>query len=417
MKKILLSIGILLCLFLLFIVFLLVKDPNPDRPATIETPNGYVQAVGTNLYDGDGNLLTLNGTNFGNWFVMEEYMSVASVGDYDTGIYTKKRGLAAMKDNPNLTDEQILELNDLFMDSYIQETDFKEVSDLGLNVIRINFTYMDLTDEKGTLKENAFQRLDWCLEMCEKYGLYAILDLHGAYGSQNKDNHSGDDSQYHLYDSDENRVLTIKLWETIAGRYKERKIVAAYDLLNECRRDIDKFGGKVNTDFYDELYHAVRKVDPNHMIMIEYFSFPFNGAPVREYGWENICVEYHIYNLSPFPQLACLYFYKALHNLWGNQTPVYIGEWCAWNNKEDWIKTLAFFDQLGWSHSSWVYKWNNYKFAEATKEFTNFGIYELTMEPIDLHTATFEEIAEAFQRTSTKYAHPTLAFDVFSDYY
>ena len=102
-------VGILLICFGAFF-YLGMKNPNPDRPEKTENPTGFVQAVGSNLYDGEGNILTLKGVNLGNWFVQECYMSVANVGDFDTGVYTQKRAEDAMRENPNLTEEQIQEL-------------------------------------------------------------------------------------------------------------------------------------------------------------------------------------------------------------------------------------------------------------------------------------------------------------------
>ena len=69
-------------------IALLCRDPNPHRPAQIGGANGFVQASGTNLYDGEGNLLQLRGVNLGNWFIQEPWMSFASVGSFETGQYT-----------------------------------------------------------------------------------------------------------------------------------------------------------------------------------------------------------------------------------------------------------------------------------------------------------------------------------------
>lgn len=116
------------------------------------------------------------------------------------------------------------------------EQDFANIAALGLNCVRLNFVWWTFTTDGETLREDTFRYADWALDMCEKYGLYAILDDHGAMGSQNKDQHSGDDSQFHLYDSEENRRMAIDLWTTLAGRYRNRACVSGYDLLNERHR-------------------------------------------------------------------------------------------------------------------------------------------------------------------------------------
>ena len=40
------------------------------------------------------------------------------------------------------------------------------------------------------LKESGFKHLDRVIDLCGKYGIYTILDLHAAPGGQNTDWHS-----------------------------------------------------------------------------------------------------------------------------------------------------------------------------------------------------------------------------------
>ncbi len=392
-------------------------NPNKDRPETIDSPTGYVQAAGTNLYDGDGKIMTLNGVNLGDWFVQENWMALSSVGDFETGSYTQQRGLDAMHANPNLTDEQTAKLQDIYMDNFITESDFETIAGLGLNMVRIPFTYRNIADNEANTSDYSFRYLDWAVQMCEKHGLYAILDLHGAYGSQNMDQHSGDDSQFNLYGNGENEAKTVKLWQAIAERYKDNKTVAAYDLLNEPRRAAHKYGGKVNFDFYDVLYQAVREIDDHHLIMIECFSFPVNGARLSHYDWTNICMEYHIYNHTIFSEKMVCDFYKALHNFMGYNTPVYIGEFDVFTTDEEWEVALDYFDNLGWSWSSWTYKANRFMYKTRKDNYNRWGIYELDMEPVDLYTATYDEIAAVYSSVGTANAEQTGIYDIYRNHF
>ncbi len=378
----------------------------------------FVHAQGKDLYDGNGGRIRLQGVNLGNWFVPECYMAVTDVGTFETGVYTTERALAAMRLNPGLTQAQITELYHLYMQNYITEQDFEEIASVGLNMVRIPFTWRDLTSDGLKLRPDAFRYIDWALDMCEKYGLYAVLDLHGAIGSQNQDFHSGDDAHFDLYGNEENRKKTIILWKRIADRYRDRAVVAGYDLLNECRRAPGKFGGKVNTDFYDELYQAVRSVDPDHLIFIEYFTFPFHGVGISHYKWENVAAEYHIYNLTPFSQKTCLRMIHAMHQATGNtKVPVYIGEFNAWNKVEDWDVTLDYFEKLGWSWSSWTYKANEYPYRNGVyaKEHAgrDWGLYTLDIKPVDLSTAGFDEIAAVYKAVRTENTRRTYIYDFY----
>ncbi len=384
-------------------------------------PKGFVHAVGTKLMDGEGKEFRINGVNLGNWFVPENYMCVMNVGNFDTGLYTVERGMAAMKANPNLTDAQIDELYRIYVETYTKEEDFAEIAGVGLNTVRIPFTWRDLTTDGATLKSDAFHYLDWAVEMCEKYGLYAVLDLHGAYGSQNQDFHSGDDAHFDLYGNPENRQKTIDLWKRIAEHYKDCTTVAGYDLLNECRKAFGKFGGKICTDYYDELYKAVRSIDTNHLIFIEYFTFPIHGVGVKHYNWENVAVEYHIYNLTPFSQRFCLEMIRLMHRISGNtQVPVYVGEFNAWTKVADWGITLDCFNKWGWSWSNWAYKVNEqpYKYGAWQKEHDgrgDWGLFVLNQAPVDLSTATFEEIAAVYRSTTNDHARKSYIYDFYKN--
>lgn len=171
----------------------------------------FIKASGKKLIDGRGKRFQIRGVNLGNWLVPECYIAMSSIGTFETGIYTIERGLRAMQSNPNLTDSDISKLEQIYVENYITEKDFKEIAGLGLNTVRLPFTWRTLTSDGITLRDDAFDVLDWALEMCEKYGLYAILDHHGAIGSQNQDFHSGDDEHFDLYGNPENRRKTIEL--------------------------------------------------------------------------------------------------------------------------------------------------------------------------------------------------------------
>lgn len=372
-------------------------------------PLGYVHADGKRIVDGEGRNLVLKGVNFGNWFVQEFWMASSYLGSFrKKEIYTQKRARKAMEENPNLQKEDIRKLEGIYLDNFIQEGDFQRVHDLGLNTIRINFSVYNLTDDGENVIPEGFSKLDWALDMAEKHDLYVVLDLHGAIGSQNMDHHSGNDEEFDLFPNRVNRQKTIHLWEQIAEHFKERTVVCGYDLLNEPRRKKHRYTGKVCFDFYAELYHAVRKIDRNHMIFLECFSFPNNGRNPKAYGFKNVCYEYHIYNLTPFPQKICLEVYRLLDKWQHYDVPVYIGEWNAWGKEKDWMATFDFFDSLGWSYTSWTYKVNRYPGdCGVDVKRGNWGLLELDLKPADIRKGTFEEIASVYSKTGSAFAKET----------
>ena len=64
--------------------------------------------------------------------------------------------------------------------------------------------------------------------------MYVILDMHGAFGSQNGMDHSGEiNDGKQLYYNQSNKDKTLNLWKKIAEHFKGNPAVAAYDILNE----------------------------------------------------------------------------------------------------------------------------------------------------------------------------------------
>lgn len=211
-----------------------------EKPSDTALP--MLSAVGEDIVDADGNAVVLRGTNFGGWLVQEGWMCPTKQTDTlstDMTLYSR------------FGKEKAEALIAAYQESWITEEDFRTVKELGLNVVRVPFTYMNvyhhLSDEgellhpdEFTLREDPFERLDFALEMCKKYGLYLILDMHGAVGSQNGSDHSGDTSRTNLYADtalgEAYREKTAELWALVAEHFAGESNVAGYDLLNEPTR-------------------------------------------------------------------------------------------------------------------------------------------------------------------------------------
>jgi len=85
------------------------------------------------------------------------------------------------------------DLLDYYENNYFTSIDFDNIQEMGMSVIRIPFTYMNLLNYNSfELKSNAFDKLDYIISEFNKRSIYVILDLHGAVGSQNGQDHSGE---------------------------------------------------------------------------------------------------------------------------------------------------------------------------------------------------------------------------------
>ena len=225
--------------------------------STSATDNRFLKTKETEIVNQDGEKVYLRGVNAGGLFVQEEWMCPTSLDDHLRMIQTLTARFGY---------EKSMALIEVYESNWWTEKDFDNVKSLGFNLIRLPFAYFNLEDENGELTR--FERMDWFIDECDERDIYVILDLHGAYGSQNGKDHSGDTLNNDLFTSEENVEKTIALWETVARRYKDRSIVAGYDILNEPE-GVNGYTNYVQWNCFDEIYTAIRAVDSEHIIIME----------------------------------------------------------------------------------------------------------------------------------------------------
>ncbi len=417
-------------------------------PSTINNDSGYVVAQGKGLYDKNGKALLLQGTNAGNWLIWEGWLGVTSIGHSggDNGNISYDElpmafALDALNKNKNLTEsdadikalrnmlsqnpqkywwyEDNCSAQDLLLDWYYsnwwQEEDFVNIKNLGLNCIRLPFYYrtiMEGDDSNLTVKENAFKWIDWFVQNCAKNGLYCILDCHGAVGSQNAYEHSGDNTQCTLWDNETYIEATITMWEAVARHYyvEEKELgawIAAYDLLNEPMGSYNHadLTGKKQWDVFDRIIKAIREIDGEHCISVEGCWGHVNLPNPDSYGWTNVLYQQHWYNwISNIVSFDTFFFFKDYFLPFANyDCPLLIGEFNFFDEEENWKTGLEFFEKRGYSWTTWTYK------AVVVGGWrTSWSLYTLQMNAneqtdckADLKTASAEKLITYFGALST----------------
>lgn len=262
-----------------------------------------------NLVTENGEEVLLQGVNLGSWLVQESWMCPVNGEDkkwanLDTiGVLESRFGV-----------EKTAKLLETYQDNWITEWDIKNIADMGCNVIRVPFWYRNfMLDTQGTwITENfdenpGFKRLDWVIEQADKNGLYVILDMHGCPGGQSMDHCCGTLEQNDLY-TDETCQNTMELlWRTIAERYKDSPVVAAYDIMNEPQNNSGYEGEhsydpwqqetwEMSNQIYDRMIKAIREVDSRHVITVEGIWRITNLPNPKEMGWENMMYQTHLYD-------------------------------------------------------------------------------------------------------------------------
>lgn len=342
---------------------------------------------------GKGGVVYLRGTNAGGWLVHEEWMCATQAPDHKTIRDTLEARFGA-------AEREAMER--VYREAFWQESDFDICAEMGMTTLRLPFLYWDVVDEDANLLPNAFEWLDWFVKHCAARGIYVILDLHGAFGSQNGQHHSGiiNDGRQ-LYYNEANRAKTIKLWEEIARHYEGNPAIAGYGLLNEPENDTGRTG-EMQWDYYDELYRAVRAIDPDHIIFLG-ACWDVSAMPQpKQYGWSNIVYEYHHYAWNMMSSTEGIVFHSSLEAtreaLQNFGVPTLIGEFTCFGNDEAWRQSLAIYNKLGMHWTTWTYKVRGRN--EAGDPW--WGIYEADIPQADIKNGSKEEILAIWRQTATE---------------
>ena len=455
---ILLAVVILLSGGLLLIGNIYASNQSADSiPAHVElTANEYntIVAVGRGLYDENGDRFEIKGINFGNLFIAEGWMTVNSLGakmiDENTFEKVNYQGiveeyeeifqeemdaiLAERIAKGDFTAEELAELNDAYFYAYCTEADFQLIKDTGLNTIRLPMYYrnfMEGPDEALTMRDDAFEKLDYFLDLAKKYDLKVIIDMHGVVGGQSGYEHCGT-RDMDFWENETYIASMCELWQNIARHYVEDRsdlasTILAYDLVNEPTKRTELGTGKLQWDVMDRLYDAIREVDTHHVISIEGVWYPISLPSPEKYGWENVLYQYHFYNWNHDKGISNELFYglmDALYVFSNYNVPKFVGEFNFFGNEEAWGKYLAKFDQLGWGWTIWSYKiatpgwWDSSwglvvnKLNIQNSADTPISEYKLKL---DLRTATYDEILAVWSAEETKYNDQDGSYKLYKD--
>lgn len=257
--------------------------------------SGFLTTKGTKIVDAEGNPIVLKGTACGGSLNMENFIT-----GYP-GHFTEHKNVIAKK----IGTEKCEFFFDKFYEYFWTEKDADfYANELGFNALRIPFNYRHFIDDQGDffkINPKGFERLDRVVDICAKYGIYTILDLHAVPGGQNQDWHA--DSAIHksiFWDFKIFQDCMINLWVEIAKHYKDNTWVAGYNPLNEpASPDHSKL-----VEFYKRVDKEVRKVDPNHIWFLDgnTYSMDFRQFPPADFI-PNSVYAIHDYSVFGFPSL------------------------------------------------------------------------------------------------------------------
>jgi endoglucanase len=272
------------------------------------------------------------------------------------------------------------------------ESSYKELSRMGFNSIRFYLNYGLFEEDKKPYqyKQSGWDWLDQNIAWAKKYNMKLILNMHYPQGGYQS---NGDGMALWMTKENQNRLVA--LWKEIANRYKAEPAIMAYDLLNEPY--VTELSTETNTfnqwkNLAGRIVTAIRKVDRNHMIIVERLNASKNTSngqadwnPNRNGDMNfflikdnNIAYEFHIYEPIEFTHqnAGWIEVYKGKYSEYPDEAAVKtIGEvtWRGFTNTNPKLTQWA----TGWQYLQGVrFKINNptFMFAQPTLQARNIGL-------------------------------------------
>lgn len=402
----------------------MVLSPFPGTAMKAEAAisgSDFLKANGKVLRNnyGNGDVVTLRGTNAGGYLVQEFWMTPT---EYSSGSYTVNCEMDIYKTlTQRFGENQMRELIKTYQDNYWTTKDFDNCKEMGINCIRLPFWYMNFVDFNGNYIDGCFDRIDWFIEQAGQRGMYVILDFHGAPGSQNGSDHSGIDggsnkqgaSQFFFgSNAYNNQQLYYDIWYKIAQRYAGNPTVAGYDLLNEpfCTY---RYNSSYSADelhsmlwsIYDIAYDVIRSADPDHVIIMEATWDAWDLPDPAAYGWSNVMYEYHNYLYDDYDNAAGQQITNMQNKLNGiakqnYNVPSYLGEFSYFNNISAWDQGLQLLNNNGINWTTWTYK--------VTGSNNNWGLYNQNVSKANVATDSYNTIRDKWSQVGNSNANTAL---------
>jgi len=242
---------------------------------------GFLHADGRIMRNGNGEEVILNGWGAGNWMNPEGFMVTGvAMGLGGMNLLTEQKLVTPTRcDRSRTMNQMIVDLCGSeyaksfwprWYRNHLSEADIAEMARWGYNSIRLPLDAPALLYEEPGIRfnEDSFAMLDEIIDLCEKYGLYVLLDMHGTPGHSGVNCDNGIDNVPRVFLEDETFERMVTLWVEIARRYQDRWIVGAFELLNEPLFPAWLHLKDRLVAFYDEVIKRIREFDKSHMFLL-----------------------------------------------------------------------------------------------------------------------------------------------------
>ncbi len=229
--------------------------------------------------------------------------------------------------------------------------------------------------------------IDMAIKWAAARGITVSIDLHGAPGSQNGEQHSGQGGVYNWHLNPENIKLTVKVLGMISERWGENPAVWGIEMLNEPGKWGNPIPRDILTQFYRDGYAAIRQHSPTVHIVMNSFVGPHEWIKdvLPEPQYRNVVLDLHLY--AAFSDGH----YNDMADNWGKEIraltpyyPVIVGEMSLGVNFANFgnlspqdrqifaDKSMTSFVENAYGFMFWSYKLRGKNEAWAFKDAFNY---------------------------------------------
>jgi aryl-phospho-beta-D-glucosidase BglC (GH1 family) len=307
---------------------------------------GFLKVSGKNIVNGVGQNYVLKGVGLGGWLLQEGYM-------LHTSAFANAQWQIRAKITDLIGEENTETFYETYRNNYVKKVDIDSLKAWGFNSIRLPFHYnlFATNTNPPVFLQKGFDYTDSLLAWCKANQMYLILDMHGAPGGQSDQGISDYNPAFpSLWESEQNKDLTVKIWRKLAEKYKDEEWIGGYDLLNEPKWDLGTNNVPLR-DLYIRLTDTIRAVDTNHILYIEgnWYATDFAGLTPP---WDaNMVYSFHKYwNTN---NTGSIQYLLDLRN--NSNRPLWLGE--TGENSNQWLSDfveLMHNNNIGWA--TWPHK-------------------------------------------------------------
>jgi len=278
----------------------------------------------------------IRGVNIGGWLVLEPWITPSifqaypdSEGIVDEYTLGEKLGYDAA--------QSVLTSH---WNSWVTLSDFQKIADSGFNMVRIPIGFWAYDNSNTPYVTGAAPYLDQAITWARQVGVKVLIDLHGAPGSQNGFDNSGERLAAPTWQSGGTVARTLAVLKTIQSKYGASDyddVIMGIELLNE------PLSSELNLDelkqFEVDGYNQQREYSESRVVVVQDGFQP----PSSYNGWltpsdnnaQNVALDHHEYQvftdelvaLAPWQhrQLVC----NNAASYSGADKWTFVGEWTA----------------------------------------------------------------------------------------